>query len=297
MITNKQYELGKVLWSIADNLRGAMMADDFRDYMLSFLFWKYLSDNYIDAAKKELGADYTTLQTWYDENPNDTELFEKQMRRKLHYVIEPLYLWDNIVELARKQSNELLQTLEKGFNYIEDKTFESSFKGLFSEINLNSEKLGKNYTERNDLLIKVITTIANGLKEFSADNDSLGDAYEYLIGQFAAGSGQKAGEFYTPQMISTILSRIVTLDCQDPASGKKNRINRVLDFACGSGSLLLNVRNQMGESGIGKIYGQEKNITTYNLCRMNMLLHGVKDSAFEIHHGDSLANDWDILQE
>ena len=297
MVTNKQQELGKTLWNIANNLRGAMMADDFRDYMLSFLFWKYLSDNYVEAAKKELGADYTTLQTWYDENPNDTELFEKQMRRKIHYVIEPSYLWDNIVKLARTQSNDLLQTLEKGFNYIEDKTFESSFKGLFSEINLSSEKLGKNYTERNDLLTKVITTIANGLKEFSADNDSLGDAYEYLIGQFAAGSGQKAGEFYTPQMISTILSRIVTLDCQDPASGKKNRINRVLDFACGSGSLLLNVRNQMGESGIGKIYGQEKNITTYNLCRMNMLLHGVKDSAFEIHHGDSLVNDWDILQE
>ena len=297
MVTNKQQELGKTLWNIANNLRGAMMADDFRDYMLSFLFWKYLSDNYIDAAKKELGADYTTLQTWYDENPNDTELFEKQMRRKIHYVIEPLYLWDNIVELARTQSNDLLQTLEKGFNYIEDKTFDSSFKGLFSEINLSSEKLGKNYTERNDLLTKVITTIANGLKEFSADNDSLGDAYEYLIGQFAAGSGQKAGEFYTPQKISTILSRIVTLDCQDPVSGKKNRINRVLDFACGSGSLLLNVRNQMGESGIGKIYGQEKNITTYNLCRMNMLLHGVKDSVFEIHHGDSLANDWEILQD
>ena len=297
MAAGKQQEMGKTLWNIANTLRGAMMADDFRDYMLSFLFWKYLSDNYVDVAKKELGADYTTLQTWYNENPNDTELFEKQMRRKIHYVIEPLYLWDNIVELARTQSNDLLQTLEKGFNYIEDKTFESSFKGLFSEINLSSEKLGKNYTERNDLLTKVITTIANGFKEFSADNDSLGDAYEYLIGQFAAGSGQKAGEFYTPQMISTILSRIVTLDCQDPASGKKNRINRVLDFACGSGSLLLNVRNQMGESGIGKIYGQEKNITTYNLCRMNMLLHGVKDSAFEIHHGDSLANDWDILQE
>ena len=297
MVTNKQQELGKTLWNIANNLRGAMMADDFRDYMLSFLFWKYLSDNYVDAAKKELGADYTTLQTWYDENPNDTELFEKQMRRKIHYVIEPSYLWDNIVELARTQSNDLLLTLEKGFNYIEDKTFDSSFKGLFSEINLSSEKLGKNYTERNDLLTKVITTIANGLKEFSAGNDSLGDAYEYLIGQFAAGSGQKAGEFYTPQNISTVLSRIVTLDCQDPASGKKKKVNRVLDFACGSGSLLLNVRNQMGESGIGKIYGQEKNITTYNLCRMNMLLHGVKDSAFEIHHGDSLANDWDILQE
>ena len=311
MNTGKQQELGKMLWTIANTLRGAMMADDFRDYMLSFLFWKYLSDSYINAAKKELGPDYpempkdvmetlgvtTPLQIWYNENPNDTLLFERQMKRKVHYVIEPKYLWDNIVELARIQSNELLQTLEEGFKYIENDSFDSSFKGLFSEINLSSEKLGKNYTERNDLLTKVITTIANGLKEFSADNDSLGDAYEYLIGQFAAGSGQKAGEFYTPQMISTILSRIVTLDCQDPSSGKKNRINRVLDFACGSGSLLLNVRNQMGERGIGKIYGQEKNITTYNLCRMNMLLHGVKDSAFEIHHGDSLANDWEILQD
>lgn len=311
MINNSQQELGKTLWGIANNLRGAMMADDFRDYMLSFLFWKYLSDNYVLAAKKELGADYpdtpkdimetlgviTPLQIWYNENPNDTLLFERQMRRKIHYVIEPQFLWDNIVELARTQSNELLYTLQDGFKYIEDKSFESSFKGLFSEINLSSEKLGKNYTERNTLLTKVIRTIADGLKDFSSDNDSLGDAYEYLIGQFAAGSGQKAGEFYTPQMISTILSRIVILDCQDPRAGKKNRINRVLDFACGSGSLLLNVRNQMGESGIGKIYGQEKNITTYNLARMNMLLHGVKDTEFEIHHGDSLANDWDILNE
>lgn len=311
MIVNSQQELGKTLWGIANNLRGAMMADDFRDYMLSFLFWKYLSDNYVLAAKKELGADYpdtpkdimetlgvtTPLQIWYNENPNDTLLFERQMKRKIHYVIEPQFLWDNIVELARTQSNELLYTLQDGFKYIEDKSFESSFKGLFSEINLSSEKLGKNYTERNMLLTKVIKTIADGLKDFSSDNDSLGDAYEYLIGQFAAGSGQKAGEFYTPQMISTILSRIVILDCQDPRAGKKNRINRVLDFACGSGSLLLNVRNQMGESGIGKIYGQEKNITTYNLARMNMLLHGVKDTEFEIHHGDSLANDWDILNE
>lgn len=298
MTQNQQQELGKTLWEIANNLRGAMNADSFRDYMLSFLFWKYLSDNYTDAAKKELGADLkTTLQAWYKENSKDALLFERQMKRRLHYVIEPQYLWASIVELARTQSDELLQTLEAGFKYIENDSFDSSFKGLFSEINLNSEKLGKNYSERNKLLTKVIMTIADGLKEFSADNDSLGDAYEYLIGQFAAGSGQKAGEFYTPQMISTILSHIVTLDCQDPSSGKKKIINRVLDFACGSGSLLLNVRNQMGVKNIGKIYGQEKNITTYNLARMNMLLHGVKDSAFEIHHGDSLANDWEILQE
>lgn len=306
MTTNNQQELGKTLWSIANNLRGAMMADDFRDYMLSFLFWEYLSDNYIVAAKKELGADYpepanekdkgntNALKIWYDANPDDTFLFEKQMRRKIHYVIEPKYLWDNVVELARTQSEELLNTLQDGFKYIENESFESSFKGLFSEINLNSEKLGKNYTERNALLSKVITTIAQGLATFSSDSDTLGDAYEYLIGQFAAGSGQKAGEFYTPQMISTILSRIVTLDCQDPKTGKKNKINRVLDFACGSGSLLLNVRHEMGNNGIGKIYGQEKNITTYNLARMNMLLHGVKDTEFEIHHGDTLLNDDNI---
>lgn len=297
MTVNTQHKLGKTLWGIANNLRGAMMADDFRDYMLSFLFWKYLSDNYIIAAQKELGSDYTTLQTWYKDNPDDTLLFERQMRRKIHYVIEPQFLWENIVELARVQSNELLRTLEEGFKYIEDKSFESSFKGLFSEINLSSEKLGKNYSERNNLLTKVIKTIAQGLEDYSSENDSLGDAYEYLIGQFAAGSGQKAGEFYTPQNISTILSRIVILDCQNPKMGKKAKINRVLDFACGSGSLLLNVRNEMGESGIGKIYGQEKNITTYNLARMNMLLHGVKDTEFEIHHGDSLSNDWDILNE
>lgn len=311
MTQNIQQELGKTLWSIANNLRGAMMADDFRDYMLSFLFWKYLSDNYIKSAKKELGSDYpeltkeqlasmkisTPLQFWYKNNSGDTFLFEKQMKRKIHYVIEPQYLWDNIAELARTQSDTLLETLQNGFKYIENESFDSSFRGLFSEINLNSEKLGKNYTERNKLLAKVIQTIAEGLNNSGAEGDSLGDAYEYLIGQFAAGSGQKAGEFYTPQMISTILSRIVTLDCQDPASGKKKRIDKVLDFTCGSGSLLLNVRHEMEGYGIGKIYGQEKNITTYNLARMNMLLHGVKDTEFEIHHGDTLVNDWDILNE
>ena len=134
---------------------------------------------------------------------------------------------------------------------------------------------------------------------FSTDVDTLGDAYEYLIGQFAAGSGKKAGEFYTPQRISDILSAIVTLDSQEPRTGKRNKLDSVLDFACGSGSLLLNVRHRMKEAGgtIGKIHGQEKNITTYNLARMNMLLHGVKDTEFEIYHGDTLTNDWDFLRE
>jgi len=199
--------------------------------------------------------------------------------------------------MARTQHGELLNTLQAGFKYIENESFESTFQGLFSEINLASDKLGRKYEDRNAKLCTIIAEIAKGLAEFSSDIDALGDAYEYLIGQFAAGSGKKAGEFYTPQQISKILSSIVTLDSQEPATGKKDRLASVLDFACGSGSLLLRVRKLMGPQGIGKIYGQEKNITTYNLARMNMLLHGVKDSEFEIYHGDTLTNDWDILRE
>ena len=335
MNDQNQKQLGNTLWGIADQLRGAMNADDFRDYMLSFLFLRYLSDNYEAAAKRELGRDYPTenevaartkeliaaqaiqkkpkagsqdaenqdapivtpLQLWYKNNPNDTAEFEKQMRRKVHYVIEPQHLWGSIAEMARKQNGELLNTLHAGFKYIENESFESAFLGLFSEINLNSEKLGKDYKERNAKLCTIITKIAEGLKDFSTDSDTLGDAYEYLIGQFAAGSGKKAGEFYTPQQISSILSGIVTLDSQDPRTGLKPHLKSVFDFACGSGSLLLNVRKRLGTHGIGKIYGQESNITTYNLARMNMLLHGVKDSEFEIFHGDTLTNDWEMLRE
>ncbi|MBN9360898.1 MULTISPECIES: type I restriction-modification system subunit M [unclassified Devosia] len=306
-----QKQLGKTLWNIADQLRGAMNADDFRDYMLSFLFLRYLSGNYEAAAKRELGPDYpdlpqdvlarsgasTPLQAWYEDNPSEVGDFEKQMRRKVHYVIQPPYLWNNIANLARTQSDELLLTLDRGFKYIENESFQSTFSGLFSEINLYSEKLGKTQPDKNKKLCSIIAEIAKGLADFSSEVDQLGDAYEYLIGQFAAGSGKKAGEFYTPQQISDILSAIVTLDSQEPATGQKDRLTSVLDFACGSGSLLLNVRKRMGPHGIGKIFGQEKNITTYNLARMNMLLHGVKDTEFEIFHGDTLANDWDILRE
>jgi len=301
-----QRELGNTLWSIADQLRGAMNADDFRHYMLSFLFLRYLSDNYEAQAKKELGRDYpgadpekglSPLSLWYAVNPGDAKTFEAQMQRKLHYVIQPEFLWSSISEMARKQKAELLSTLQKGFHHIEDESFQSSFRGLFSEINLDSEKLGRTYAERNAKLCAIITKIAEGIAKFSASIDTLGDAYEYLIGQFAAGSGKKAGEFYTPQQISTVLSEIVVLDSQEPVTGKRKKLEKVLDFACGSGSLLLNVRRHLGPHGIGMIYGQEKNITTYNLARMNMLLHGVKDSEFLIHHGDSLLNDWDILAE
>jgi type I restriction enzyme M protein len=311
MTQQNQDQLGKTLWAIADKLRGAMNADSFRDYMLSFLFLRYLSANYEESAKKELGSDYpilgkddgrTALALWYETNAEDVPEFEKQMRRKVHYVIKPEHLWSNITELARTQNSDLLITLEEGFRYIENESFDNSFQGLFSEINLNSEKLGKTPKDRNRKLCTIIQKISEGIAEFSTDTDTLGDAYEYLIGQFAAGSGKKAGEFYTPQQISTILSKIVTLDSQDPSTGPKQKLDKVLDFACGSGSLLLNVRNQLkkqtnGVGTIGKIYGQENNVTTYNLARMNMLLHGMKDSEFEIYHGDTLKNQWDILNE
>jgi type I restriction enzyme M protein len=354
MNDTQQKQLGTTLWGIADKLRGAMNADDFRDYMLSFLFLRYLSDNYEEAAKKELGSDYlrceeeikrifiagkqneaisvikeraadyfskqqleenakkmmidehlssleseklTPLMIWYNDNLDQVSTFEKQMRRKVHFVIKPQYLWSNIYELARTQNKYLLKTLQAGFKFIENESFDSTFRGLFSEVNLDSDKLGKNYELRNTTLCSIITAIAEGLSEFPNESDILGDAYEYLIGQFAAGSGKKAGEFYTPQQISTILSRIVTLDSQDPSTGKKKQLKKVLDFSCGSGSLLINVRKQLGSNSIGQIYGQEKNITTYNLARMNMLLHGLKDSEFKIFHGDSLLNDWDILNE
>lgn len=350
----QQKQLGATLWGIADKLRGAMNADDFRDYMLSFLFLRYLSDNYEEAVKKELGRDYlqyeeeinkiaiatnqddainalkeqitdyfnkqqldneekkslieehevlleskklTPLVVWYIKNLDHVATFEKQMRRKVHFVIKPHYLWSNIYELARTQNKYLLKNLQAGFKFIENESFDSTFRGLFSEVNLDSDKLGKNYELRNTTLCSIITAIAEGLSEFPDDSDILGDAYEYLIGQFAAGSGKKAGEFYTPQQISTILSRIITLDSQDPSTGKKKQLKSVLDFACGSGSLLINVRKQLGANNIGQVYGQEKNITTYNLARMNMLLHGLKDSEFKIFHGDSLLNDWDILTE
>ena len=276
----EKQKLFATLWNVANDLRGAMTADNFRDYMLSLLFMRYLSENYEKEAEKILGSDFPTtdnpLKTWCDENAADVPDFQAEMQRSLHYIIDPQYLWNNIYELARTQSQELLDTLQKAFKYIENESFESSLQGLFSEINLASEKLGKDYSSRNAMLCKVISTLEEHLVSFSKDYDILGDAYEYLIGQFAANAGQKAGEFYTPQQISTILSRIVILDSQDPTTGPQKSLNSVLDFACGSGSLLLNVKKQMEEAGgkIGRIYGQEKNITTYNLARMNMLLHG-----------------------
>ena len=304
MTAKDRQALGKALWAVADELRGSMNADDFRDYMLSFLFLRYLSGNYEKHARDLLKGEYpgpdaplalgqTPLQYWYEKNPQDVATFETEMNNRVHYVIKPEYLWSHIAEMARTQDGELLNTLQQAFKHIEEDSFRNTFRGLFSEVNLASDKLGKEYHTKNDMLCTIISKINEGIADFSTDADSLGDAYEYLIAQFAAGSGKKAGEFYTPQAISTILARIVVLDSQDPTRGPRQYMRRVLDFACGSGSLLLNVLRQMKDSkGIGILYGQELNITTYNLARMNMLLHGVKDDAFKIFHGNTLTNEW-----
>lgn len=295
-------QLFRALWNVADVLRGAMTADNFRDYMLSLLFYRYISARYEAAARLELGSDLPgdkPLYAWYDENAADVEEFEDMMLKGTHYIIKPNYLWSAIYELARTQNDNLLTELKDSFRHIEEESFKGAFKGLFSEINLDSEKLGKDRSARNKMMCNVISKLEEKLIEFDGKGDILGDAYEYLIGQFAAGSGKKAGEFYTPQQVSTILSRIVTLDCQDPSTGSKKELASVLDFACGSGSLLLNVNNEMKKAGgkIGKIYGQEKEVTTFNLARMNMLLHGLHDSEFEIFHGDTLTNDWAMLKD
>ncbi|TEX50186.1 MAG: type I restriction endonuclease subunit M, partial [Actinomycetales bacterium mxb001] len=182
----QNHKLGTTLWGIADQLRGAMHADDFRDYILVFIFLRYLSDNYEIAAQKELGSDYpdknilgltensntTPLQLWYDQNPDDIAEFEKHMRRKVHYIIQPPYLWGNIAEMARTQNKELLKNLQKGLKYIKYESFGSTFDRLFSEINLDSDQLGKDYSDRNAKLCTIIQAIAEGLAKFSTDSDT-----------------------------------------------------------------------------------------------------------------------------
>ena len=285
----EKQKLFATLWNVANDLRGAMTADNFRDYMLSLLFMRYLSENYEKEAKKILGSDFPAtdnpLKSWCDENAADVRDFQAEMQRSLHYIIEPQYLWNNIYELARTQSQELLDTLQKAFKYIENESFESSLQGLFSEINLASEKLGKDYSSRNAMLCKVISTLEEHLVSFSKDYDILGDAYEYLIGQFAANAGQKAGEFYTPQQISSILSRIVILDSQDPTTGPKKSLNSVLDFACGSGSLLLNVKKQnvLTDKHIDSIVETYKNRTETPRLSRKVSLKEIQENGYNLN--------------
>ena len=281
-----QQKLRTQLWTVANTLRGNMSAGDFMYYTLGFIFYKYLSEKIEKTADEILVDDGVSFkEAW---NSNDEELKEAlkdECIQDLGYFVEPEYLYSTIISMIEHKEN-ILPALERSLKKIEDSTIgqdsEDDFGGLFSDIDLASPKLGKTADDKNRLISDVLVNLQGidfGLNE-AEDIDILGDAYEYMIGQFAAGAGKKAGEFYTPQEVSEILSEIVVTG--------KTRLKSVYDPTCGSGSLLL--RTARGGNA-DTIYGQEKNPTTFNLCRMNMLLHGIQYKDFEIHNGDTLEND------
>lgn len=281
-----QQKLRTQLWTVANTLRGNMSAGDFMYYTLGFIFYKYLSEKIEKTADEILVDDGVSFkEAW---NSNDEELktaLKEECIQDLGYFVEPEFLYSTIISMIEHKEN-ILPALERSLKKIEDSTIgqdsEDDFGGLFSDIDLASPKLGKTADDKNRLISDVLVNLQGidfGLNE-AEDIDILGDAYEYMIGQFAAGAGKKAGEFYTPQEVSEILSEIVVTG--------KTRLKSVYDPTCGSGSLLL--RTARGGNA-DTIYGQEKNPTTFNLCRMNMLLHGIKYKDFEIHNGDTLEND------
>ena len=281
-----QQKLRNQLWTVANTLRGNMSAGDFMYYTLGFIFYKYLSEKIEKTADDILKDDGVSFkQAW---NSGDEELkaaLKEECIQDLGYFVEPEFLYSTIISMIEHKEN-ILPALERSLKKIEDSTIgqdsEDDFGGLFSDIDLASPKLGKTADDKNRLISDVLVNLQGidfGLNE-ADDIDILGDAYEYMIGQFAAGAGKKAGEFYTPQEVSEILSEIVVTG--------KTRLKSVYDPTCGSGSLLL--RTARGGNA-DTIYGQEKNPTTFNLCRMNMLLHGIKYKDFEIHNGDTLEND------
>ena len=281
-----QQKLRTQLWTVANTLRGNMSAGDFMYYTLGFIFYKYLSEKIEKTADEILVDDGVSFkEAWSSNDEELKEALKEECIQDLGYFVEPEYLYSTIISMIEHKEN-ILPALERSLKKIEDSTIgqdsEDDFGGLFSDIDLASPKLGKTADDKNRLISDVLVNLQGidfGLNE-AEDIDILGDAYEYMIGQFAAGAGKKAGEFYTPQEVSEILSEIVVTG--------KTRLKSVYDPTCGSGSLLL--RTARGGNA-DTIYGQEKNPTTFNLCRMNMLLHGIKYKDFEIHNGDTLEND------
>ena len=281
-----QQRLRTQLWEVANKLRGNMTAGDFMYFTLGFIFYKYLSEKielYIDDQLSEDGLTYK--QAWASNDEDLKAEIKRICMEDLGYFIEPEYLYSSAIEAIGHKEN-ILPQLERSLKKIEDSTIghESvdDFGGLFSDIDLASPKLGKTADDKNKLISDVLVALNGidfGLNE-AQDIDILGDAYEYMIGQFAAGAGKKAGEFYTPQEVSQILSEIVITG--------KTRLKNVYDPTCGSGSLLLRTARN---GNADEIFGQEKNPTTFNLARMNMLLHGVKYRDFDIQNGDTLEKD------
>ncbi|MGL4976723.1 MAG: type I restriction-modification system subunit M [Cetobacterium sp.] len=282
MSEHKQ-ELEKRLWAIANELRGNMGADEFRDYILGFIFFKFLSDKMEKFALAELDGEVEKYSD-IEKNPELLEELREESIESLGYFIEPKQLFHNIAERA-KNKELIIEDLGLALKSVEESALghesEHEFAGLFEDVDLTSTKLGRTVDQKNKLISEVIKHLDEINFRFDdTEMDVLGDAYEYLIGEFAAGAGKKAGEFYTPQQVSKILAKIVTLG--------KSRIKSAYDPTCGSGSLLLRVAK---ESKVSHIYGQELNTTTYNLARMNMILHGVKFANFDIEQGDTLEED------
>ena len=289
MTADKQ-KLEQQLWNIANTLRGKMGADEFRDYILGFIFYKYLSEKMHWYANKILKPDnlkYREIDETSDTGQQYLKAIKAEALDTLGYFLKPSELF---MELARRGNGDgkgkfILDDLTKVLNNIAQSTMgtesEEDFDHLFEDLDLTSSKLGKTESAKNELVVKILTHLDKiDFHLEDADRDVLGDAYEYLIGQFASSAGKKAGEFYTPQQVSKVLAKIVTTG--------KEQLKNVYDPTCGSGSLLLRVAKEVKE--VSGFYGQESNPTTYNLCRMNMIMHDVHYRKFDIKNEDTLEN-------
>jgi type I restriction enzyme M protein len=284
----EKQQLEQQLWNIANTLRGKMGADDFRDYILGFIFYKYLSNKMHTYANRILepdGLSYKRLDEESKQGQQYLDAIREEALDTLGYFLKPSELFS---EMARRGNAEgkskfILDDLTKVLNNIAQSTMgtesEEDFDHLFEDLDLTSSKLGKSENAKNELIVKVLSHLDDiDFKLEDTEADVLGDAYEYLIGQFASGAGKKAGEFYTPQQVSMILAKIV--------STGKTKLKSVYDPTCGSGSLLLRVAKEVEE--VSGFFGQESNPTTYNLCRMNMIMHDVHYRKFNIKNEDTL---------
>ncbi|EGQ3115764.1 type I restriction-modification system subunit M [Staphylococcus pseudintermedius] len=278
----QQAELHKKLWAIANDLRGNMDASEFRNYILGLIFYRFLSEKAeAEVAEALSGEDMTYEEAWAD--PEYREDLKGELLFTVGYYIEPQDLFSTMVKEIENQRFDI-EHLAQAIRKVETSTLgqnsEEDFIGLFSDMDLSSTRLGNTVKDRTALLSKVMVNLADlPFVHSDMEIDMLGDAYEFLIGRFAANAGKKAGEFYTPQQVSKILAQIVTLG--------KDKLRNVYDPTCGSGSLLLRVGKEMK---VYRYYGQERNNTTYNLARMNMLLHNVRYENFDIQNDDTLEN-------
>ena len=282
-------DLNTKLWASADILRGKMDASEYKNYLLGLVFFKYLSDQQLRAVYEEENGkvtEYPDRETqlagfleWHKEDADDVQQI---MFKRLGYFIEPNYLF---YALRKKASHYEFQISDLQNAFIALGRQGEHFIGLFDDVDLTSTKLGSNAQQRNVTVTEVIKAL-DEIDLFGHDGDVIGDAYEYLIGQFAAGAGKKAGEFYTPQAVSKIISEIVAIGQEDVAPF------HIYDPAMGSGSLMLNIRRFVNNPQKVHYHGQELNTTTYNLARMNLILHNIEQSQMRLRNGDTLDEDW-----